>query len=197
MNDRGNVTQLLRAWSQGDPGAGDALLPLVYGELQRISRSQVRRSATPITLQTKELVHEAWLRLADQNVSDWRNRAHFFALASTLVRRILVDYARHRCAQRRDRRQEVPLDQERPALSEQQSEEILSLHQALEALSEVDARQAELVELRYFGGLSIEEAALVQQTSPATVKRDWAVARAWLFRRLNEGHAGRSEFPVP
>lgn len=192
MSGRGEITTLLQAWSEGDPQAGDALLPLIYGELQRISRSQIRRSDAPVTMQTTEIINEAWLRLADQNVADWQDRAHFFALAATTVRRVLVDYARRRLAQRRDRRQQVPLEAEHLTISDRRSEEILDLHEALEALAAVDRRQAELVELRYFGGLTIEEAALIQKTSPATVKRDWAVAKAWLYRQMSESPVSRA-----
>src|SRR5690606_19084045 len=143
-----DVTRLLQAWAGGDADAGNALLPLIYAELGRIARSQRRHAAASVTLQTTEIIHEAWLRLNGQNATDWRNRGHFFALAATMARRVLVDHSRHRSAQRRDRGLEVPLDdarhldETRPLLSTEQADEILGVHQALEELEKVDPRQA-------------------------------------------------------
>ncbi len=132
------------------------------------------------------MLHEAYIRLADQNVTDWQSRAHFFALAATVVRRILLDHARYRLAARRDRRAEVALEPEHdaPAMSVERAEEVMQLHDALNVLADLDARRARVVELRYFGGLDVTETAAVMNTSTATVKRDWALARAWLRRRI-------------
>jgi RNA polymerase sigma factor (TIGR02999 family) len=187
MTDSANVTSLLQAWSAGDNQAGDALLPLIYNELKKISRIQLRSSGTPVTMQATELVNEAYLRLADQNQTEWNDRAHFFALAATVIRRIMLDHARKRCAQRRDRRLEVNIDDQFNLVSSERAEELVQLDEALEALGEVDERQARLVELRYFGGLTIEEAAEVLDISSSTVKREWLVAKAWLYRRLQQG----------
>lgn len=188
VDGQGEVTRLLRAWATGDAGAGNALLPLIYAELGRIARSQRRHAAAAVTLQTTEIVHEAWVRLRGQSATDWQSRAHFFALAATMARRVLVDHARYRSAQRRDRSLDSPLDADAGLLSDQQAEEVLGVHQALEELQQLAPRQAALVELRYFAGLGLEEIAAVQEISLATVKRDWTLARAWLFRRLGEDH---------
>lgn len=185
---QGEVTRLLRAWATGDAEAGNVLLPMIYAELGRIARSQRRHAAGAVTLQTTEIVHEAWVRLRGQSATDWQSRAHFFALAATMARRVLVDHARYRSAQRRDRSLDVPLEAGDELLSVQQAEEILGVHQALDELEKLAPRQAALVELRYFAGLGLEEIASVQQVSLATVKRDWTLARAWLFRRLAEDH---------
>lgn len=187
--DPQQVTVLLRAWAGGDAGAGDQLFPLIYRELRRISEVQLRRSARPVTLDPTEVLHEAYLRLSDQKVSDWRNRAHFFALAATVVRRVLLDHARHRLAARRDRRVEVSLetDHHRHLMSEDRADELIQLDEALSALSALDVRRARVVELRYFGGLSVEETAEVLGVGTATVKRDWALARAWLRNRIQGG----------
>lgn len=186
MAQQGDVTELLRAWSTGDREAGERLLPLIYRELKQISRSQLNGSAGSITLQATELVNEAYIRLADQSLTRWSDRGHFFALAATVIRRVLLDHARKRFAQRRDRRLEVPIETTSEPMSEQRAEEIVRLEEALEALAGLDPRQARMVELRYFGGLTIEETADVLGVSPATVKRDWLAARAWLYRYLAE-----------
>ncbi len=185
--DRGEVTVLLQAWSGGDREAGERLFPLIYRELHRITSIQLGKSPAQITLQATEVLHEAYIRLADQDRSDWKNRAHFYALAATVVRRVLLDHARFRLADRRDRRVEVSIDAEdaRGLMSRERADELLRLNDALTALSELDARRARVVELRYFAGLEVKETAEVLQVSPATVKRDWAFARAWLLHRLN------------
>jgi RNA polymerase sigma factor (TIGR02999 family) len=186
------VTELLAAWAAGDQSALDALLPIVYAELHRQAKRAMRRESSGHTLQTTALVHEAYLRLVDQRRAHWRNRAQFFGVAAQLMRRILVDYARSRQAAKRGggARQitlthagaagampaEAPADD--PAV------EVLALHEALTRLAEMDPDQGRLVELRYFGGLSIQETAVVLDVSPATVKREWSVARAWLRREL-------------
>lgn len=188
MNTPGEITALLNAWSSGDPAAADVLLPLVYRELKAISRSELRRQPASVTLQATELVNEAFIRLADQRVVNWADRGHFFALASTVVRRVLLDAARRKFAARRDRRLEVPLEEDAtPAfdgLSSERALELLDLDNALTELGQRNLRQARLVELRYFGGLSVSDAAAVLSVSEATAERDWLFARAWLYRRL-------------
>ncbi len=183
------VTELLRAWSEGDRGALDRLVPLVYAELRRRANAQLARERGHHTLQPTALVHEAFLKLVDQRSARWENRAQFFAVSAQLMRRILVDHARARGAAKRGGAVvRVSLDEagEPSAAAEP---DVLHLHQALERLAELDERQARVVELRYFGGLSIDEAAAVLGVSEITVKRDWAMARAWLFRELSEGPA--------
>lgn len=186
-SDAGQITVLLQAWSRGEKHAGDQLFPLIYQELRRISDNQLRRSAAQVTLHPTEILHEAYIRLADQNVSDWKNRTHFFAFASTVVRRVLLDHARYRLAGRRDRRAEVELtpNHDQPLMTLERADEVVQLHEALSALAEIDARRAQVVELRYFGGLGVVETAAVLGTSAATVKRDWTLARAWLRRRMS------------
>ena len=180
------VTGLLRAWSQGDPHARDELLPLIYGELRRRAAAHLRRERRGHSLQPTALVHEAYLRLIEQKVP-WQNRAHFFGLASEMMRRILVDHARGR---KRGKRSgmwaRVELD-EAVAISEQRDIDLVLLDLALQELAQLDERQARIVELRFFGGLSLEEAGEVLGISEATVKRDWGMARAWLYRRLKSG----------
>jgi len=178
------VTGLLRAWSEGDQKARDELLPLIYGELRRRAAAHLRRERRGHSFQPTALVHEAYLRLVEQKVP-WQNRAHFFGLASEMMRRILVDHARGR---KRSKREggwtRVELD-EAVAISEQRDIDLVLLDQALQELSELDPRHGRIVELRFFGGLTLEETAEVLGVSPATVKRDWSLARAWLYRRLN------------
>jgi RNA polymerase sigma factor (TIGR02999 family) len=187
MVDKPDVTRMLNAWSAGDPDAGAELLPYIYSELKRISRAQLRASDLPVTMQATELVNEAYLRLAGQRAGDWNDRTHFFALASTMIRRVLLDYARKRCAQRRDRRMEVKVDDQTDLMSPERAEELVQLDEALAALHELDEPKARLVELRYFGGLTIEEAAEVLDCSASTVKRDWKVAKAFLYRHMTQG----------
>ncbi len=181
-----NLTKILVRYSEGSPEAREELLPAVYGELKKIAASYMRREYPGHTLQATALVHEAYFRLIDQESVKWQNRAHFFGIAAQLMRRILIDHARAKYAAKRGGSQvKVSFDE---ALhwsdSEDEAAQILSVDAALERLAKLDARQAQVVELRYFGGLSIDEVAEVMKTSPATVKRDWAMARAWLFREL-------------
>lgn len=184
MADRDqNVTELLAAWGRGETGAADRLMPVVYDELYRIARGRMRREREGHTLATTELVSEAYLRLVDAREVDWRDRVHFYALAAQIMRRILVDHARRRRAAKRDAGLRVTY-QEEVGHSADPSTEVLALHEALEALTEVDPRLAQVVELRYFGGLTVEEAAQVLGISEPTVKRDWRMARAWLYERL-------------
>jgi len=179
-----SVTSLLRAWSAGDPEAGRRLVPLVYGELRRRAGAYLRHERLGHTLQPTALVHEAWLRLAGQDV-DWRNRSQFFGMASQLMRRILVDHARRRRAARRGGGGlQVPLEEALGATAGGDRVDLVRLDEALTELAELDPRQGRIVELRFFGGLTTGETAGLLGVSPATVKREWTVAKAWLFDRL-------------
>ena len=180
-----DVTQLQLAWSKGDGAAGDQLLPLVYAEVHRRAAAAMRRENEGHTLQTTALVHEAWLRLFDQQRMSWQSRAQFFGIAAQLMRRILIDHAReHLAGKRGGGGRQVTLSGVEAGVSDDGAADVLALHDALERLAVLDARQARLVELRYFGGLTIEETAEALDVSPATVKREWATARAWLKREL-------------
>jgi len=182
------VTQLLLAWNEGDESALEKLVPLVYNELRRLAKRRVRLERPDHTLQTTALINEAYLRLVDVRNVRWQNRAHFFALCARLMRRILVDYARTRhYAKRGGGAQPVSLDQS-PAVSPAPSTDLVAVDDALHALAEVDARKAQVVELRFFGGLTVEESAEVLKVSPETVRRDWKLAKVWLLREL--GGAG-------
>lgn len=178
-----DVTRLLVQWTDGDPRALDALLPLVYDELRRLARSYLQRERSDHTLQSTALVHEAYLRLVGQNVS-WQNRAHFFGIAAQMMRRILVDHARGRnSAKRGEGVCKVTLDEE-VAGAAQRNLDVIALDEALTNLARLDPQQSRIVELRFFAGLSIEATSEVLKISPATVKRDWAMAKAWLFREM-------------
>ena len=184
-NSSSSVTQLLGRWRNGDREALDSLIPLVYEELRRIAQHYLRNERPGHTLQSTALVHEAYVRMIQQDLPDWQNRAHFFAVAAQLMRQILVDHAR---AYRADKRGggvcNVTLDEaEEDAL--QVDVDILALDDALKTLSAMDRQQGEVVELRFFGGLSIEDTAEVLGISSSTVKRDWITARAWLHRELD------------
>ncbi len=191
MSKSGNqdVTQLLREWSQGDSAALDALIPLVYAELRRVARHYLQRERSDHTLSSTALVHEAYLRLVKQTDVSWQNRAHFFGIASQMMRRILVDHARrHAYAKRGGGTITLALD-DALAVAEKREIDLVALDDALAGLAKLDQRQSRLVELRFFGGLSIEETSEVLGVSAPTVKRDWASARAWLFREMNRGQA--------
>ena len=180
------VTQLLVDWSNGDQAALDKLMPLVYEELHRMAKRHLGREHPGHTLQTSALVNEAYLRLIDQRSVRWQNRAHFFAIAARLMRRILVDHARRRDAQKRAGSQ-IHLTLERTVVPAKQSDvDVLAIDEALTRLAAVDRQQAQIVELRFFSGLSVEETATALGISPRTVKRDWSVARAWLRREIGE-----------
>jgi RNA polymerase sigma-70 factor, ECF subfamily len=180
-----DVTGLLVAWSDGDATAGEQLLAAIYEELHRQAGRAMRRENEVHTLQATALVHEAYLRLIDQRRVHWRSRAHFFGVAAQMMRRVLVDHARARLASKRGGElQQVTLTGIGGGEVDDASIEVLALHDALERLATLDAQQARLVELRYFGGLGIDETAQALGVSPATVKREWAVARAWLRREL-------------
>ena len=180
-----SVTDLLHAWASGDQAALDELLPLVYDELRRQARRYMRSQPAGHTLQTTALVHEAYLRLNGQASVEWKGRAHFFGVAAKAMRSILVDHARaRRAAKRGGAAQAISLDEGRMAGPEA-SVDVLALDEALVRLADQDPRKSQLVELRYFSGLGIEEAAAVLGVSPATVKREWTTARAWLRRELS------------
>lgn len=180
------VTALLRAWSAGDRTALDRLVPLVHSELRRLARRYMGRERAGHTLETTALINEAYIRLVEAKAINWQNRAHFFGISARLMRQVLVDFARERGYKKRGGgEQRVPLD-EALLIADTPDEDLIALDQALQALAEVDARKSRAIELRFFGGLSIEEAALVLEVSPETVKRDCRLAKAWLLRWLSE-----------
>jgi len=184
MEAQGEVTRLLIASAEGDAGALDALFPIIYEELRGVAHQRLRHERPGHTLNTTALVHEAYLKLVNLDQIQYQGRAHFFAVAAQAMRNILVTYATRRKAQKRGGGQEaLPLD-EVVVMSEQQAEDILALDEALAHLKTLNERQHQVVECRFFGGLSIEETAQVLAVSPATVKRDWNLARAWLNREL-------------
>jgi RNA polymerase sigma factor (TIGR02999 family) len=179
------VTELLAQWSHGDDAALAELTPLVYEELRRLAHHHMGGQRPDHTLQTTALVNEAYLRLADQTNPRWQNRAHFFAVAARAMRQILVSYARTQQAQKRGGGA-IKLDLDQAALiSPQESKEIVDLHEALEQLSALDSRKAQVVELKYFGGLNYDEIAEVLKTSRITVRRDWEFAKVWLYTELH------------
>ena len=190
-DESGGVTRLLRAWTRGDLAARDELVPLVYRELRRRAAAYLRRERRDHTLQPTALVHEAYLRLMGQTRTTWRNRAQFLAIAAQMMRRILVDHAReHRARKRPGAGLKVALD-DRIGAVDPPEYELMLIDQALNELARVDARQAQIVELRYFGGLSEREVATALSLSRATVTREWQMARAWLFRRIITGPTRR------
>ena len=181
------VTKLLLDWGNGDKAALDKLFPAVYQELRRLARNHMRRERADHTLQTSALVNEAYLRLVDYKQVHWQNRAHFYAVAAQAMRRILVDYARaHRAAKRGAGGQKVSLD-EAAIISEERAEELLALDNALNRLEQLDDRKCRIVEMRYIGGLSVEEVAEVVGISARTVEREWRAAKAWLYREISKG----------
>jgi len=180
-----NVTQLLIGWSKGDKEALDTLVPLVYDELRRQASRYLRRERVGHTLQTTALIHEAYLRLVDQKNVHWQNRAHFFGIAAQLMRRILVDHARTKKRAKRGGSNIRVSFEEANAMVQSQDLDIVALDEALERLAENDEQQSRIVELRFFSGLTVEETAEVLGISPATVKRDWSMAKAWLQREIS------------
>jgi RNA polymerase sigma factor (TIGR02999 family) len=179
------VTELLQRWSQGDAAARENLIPLVYEELRRIARYILAGKQSTETLQSTALVHEAYLRLVGRTSVNWDNRIHFFAVAAQLMRRVLIDHVRKTGAKKRGGECVTLVLDDALALPENQREvDLLALDEALNALAKLDDRQCRLVELRYFGGLSIEETATALGISPATVKREWATARLWLRQQI-------------
>jgi RNA polymerase sigma factor (TIGR02999 family) len=186
----GELTQLLIAWSKGDERALEQLAPLVYAELRKLAHRYMNRERAGHTLQTTAVVHEAFLRLLGNPQENWQNRAHFYAIAAQMMRRILVDYARANSrAKRGGEITRVALDDiDAPVAEPALDPDVIALDEALEKLAEIDPRRSRVVELRFFGGLSVEETARVLQVAPDTVVRDWRVAKAWLFRYLNHGN---------
>ncbi len=182
-----DVTQLLIAWSNGDQVARERLMSLVYEELHRLARRFMRNESPGHTLQTSALVNEAFIRLVDQRNVHWQNRSHFFCIAAQMMRRILVDHARNRkFAKRGGGAVKLSLE-EGLIVSDERSKEVVAVHEALEGLAKIDQRQAQIVELKFFGGLGNEEAAAVLAVSPGTVARDWTMAKAWLRREITKG----------
>jgi RNA polymerase sigma factor (TIGR02999 family) len=179
-----NITELLVAWSEGDRAALDELMPLVYDELRGLASAYLARERQGHTLQTTALVHEAYVKLVDQRRVEWQNRAHFFGVAAQMMRRILVSHARaHRAKKRGHGALPLSLD-EAPEVRAKPKVDLVALDEALDRLTEIDPRQGRVVELRFFGGLSIEEAGEVLSLSPATVGREWRMAKAWLYKEL-------------
>jgi len=179
------VTKLLEEYGSGNREALDELLPLVYDELRRLAHSYLTRERPDLTLQTTALVHEAYLKLIDQRSVNWENRAQFFALSATAMRRILLDNARRHTAEKRGSGGKVALG-DVGEISVDVNKDLIALDLALRELEQFDEKQAKIIELRYFGGLTIEETAKVLKISPATVKREWTLARAWLYRRMKD-----------
>lgn len=183
------VTQLLLDWSNGDRAALDKLMPLIDEELRRLAHRYMRQERAGHTLQTTALVNEAFLRLVNRKNLQWQNRAHFFGIAAHLMRTILVDHARsHASAKRGGGARKLELN-EALVVSQQKASEVIALDEALKQLALIDPRQSRIVELRFFGGLTVEEAAEVLDVSPVTIKREWSTAKAWLYREL----AGQAE----
>jgi RNA polymerase sigma factor (TIGR02999 family) len=184
------VSQLLQAWSDGNEEALEKLVPLVYEELHRLARHYMSGERAGHTLQTTELVNEAYVRLVDWKNVRWQNRAHFFGVAAQMMRRILVDFARSRhYAKRGGEARKVSLS-EAAVVSVERGEDFIALDEALESLTVIDARKGRIVELRFFGGLSVEETAEVLKISSRTVMREWSLAQAWLHRELVRGKSG-------
>jgi RNA polymerase sigma factor (TIGR02999 family) len=185
LRQMSDVTILLKRMQRGDKTAVEKLLPLVLGEMKRLARNYMKSERVGHTLQPTALVNEAYLRLAGYQRMDWQSRSHFIGVAASVMRQLLIDYSRKRLAQKRGGEYEVvPLEEGRMLLTRAQSEELLELDEALKELSAKNPRHAKIVELRHFGGLSVEETAEALGISPVTVKRDWALARAWLRARL-------------
>ncbi len=178
------ITQLLLSWSEGDEAALDRLVPLVYPELRKLARRYMRRENPGHTLQTSALINEAYLRLVDQQHVQWEDRAHFFAVATQVMRHILIDHARrYRYSKRGSGAQRVPLD-EALVLGQERAVDLVALDEALTSLAKIDERKSKIVELRFFGGLSVEETAEVMKLSAVTVMREWRTAKAWLHSEI-------------
>ena len=187
MQNAEQITQLLKDWSDGNQTALDKLMPLVYDELRRQASQFLSKERANHTLQTTALIHEAYLKLIRQNQVEWQNRAHFFALASTAMRRILVDYARERHREKRGGVAEnLPIDEAFQIASKEKSVDLIALDEALNRLAKLDVRQARVVELRYFSGLTNDETAEVLGVSNATVRLDWNLAKAWLKQEISK-----------
>ena len=183
MSAAGDITGLLLAWGDGDEAARNQLVELVYDELRRVAQRRLRRERPDHSLTPTALVHEAYVKLVDQSRVRWHSRAHFFSIAAHLMRRILVDHARARTAAKRDHSVTIAAE-DVDAATAPIDIDIVALDSALEKLGRLDSRQSQLVELRFFAGMTVEEIAAALDVAPITVKRDWALARAWLFREL-------------
>jgi RNA polymerase sigma factor (TIGR02999 family) len=180
-----NITQLLLTWNDGNPEALEKLMPLVYDELHRQAARFLRRERADHTLQTTALIHEAYLKLVAEREMNWESRTHFFAIAANIMRRILVDYARARNAEKRGGDYlKIPLEEAEAVAGKEKDIDLMALDEALTKLEKIDRRQARIVELRYFGDLTLEETAKALDVSRTTVADDWAMARAWLHREL-------------
>lgn len=188
----GQVSGLLRAWSDGDRDALDRLTPIVYDELHRLAQRYMKRERPGHSLQTTALVNEAYMRLVDYKGMQWQNRAHFFAVSAQLMRRILVEHARRRNLKRGGRVLHVSLEETAVVCSDQPTD-LIALDDAMVALARIDPRKVQVVEMRFFGGLSVEETAEVLRVSPVTVMRDWSTAKAWLYRELTGGTGDGSQ----
>lgn len=186
MQAKKHVTMLLIRASEGNKDAMAELMPFIYDQLHELASYYMQKERAGHTLQTTEIVHEAYLKLIDQKKANWQNRAHFLATAARAMRRILVDYARQHKAQKRGGGQKPISLEDAKGLPHQSAQEIEALNDALTALSEVDERAGKIVELRYFGGLTIAETAKVMHISPALVKKEWSMARAWLYKQVRE-----------
>jgi len=184
--EKGEVTQLLNNMAKGDSGAAEKLLPLVYSELHRLAASYMRRERPDHTLQATALINEAYLRLTKED-GEWNNREHFIGMAANVMRHVLVDYARSHKAQQRDGGMKRVELKEDLAISPEKIEEVVALDEALTRLEHLQPRQGKVVEMRYFGGLSVEQIASLLGVSERSVKRDWSLARIWLFRELEQG----------
>jgi RNA polymerase sigma-70 factor (ECF subfamily) len=180
-----NVTELLKKWSDGDAAALEELTPMIYAELHRLARSYMRRERDGHTLQTTALVNEAYLRLIDWKAVKWENRAHFFGVSANLMRKILVDFARRRPKSKDGKMQQISLD-EAFDIAAKKPADLVALDEALNKLAEWDERKAKIVEMKFFGGLSVEETAEVLKISGVTVMREWSRAKAWLYRELSD-----------
>jgi len=195
------ITGLLRAWGAGDSGALERLIPFIYDDLRRAARRYMRNERPGNTLESGALVNEAFLRLVDVRGADWKDRAHFFAVASQMMRRILVDAARARLSakrggqRQREEHSDAPDLDQIPDLSSRRDGELVAIHEALNGLVQLDARKARVIELRFFGGMSVDETAVVLGVSPQTVMRDWKLAKAWLTRELKKNGPGSNRLP--
>ena len=187
MASQADITGLLVDWGNGDQSALDKLLPLVERELHRLAHSYMRRENPDHTLQTTALINETYLRLVDQRKVEWQNRAHFFGIAARIMRRILLNYARDQNRQKRGGKAIHVSLSEAVVMPAEKDRELIALNDALDRLEALDPRKSRVVELRYFGGLSVEEAAEVLKVSPITVMRDWQFAKAWLAREMQNG----------
>lgn len=186
-----DVSQLLRAWSDGDRGALDELTPIVYDELRRLARRHLRGERPGHSLQTTALVNEAYMRLVDYRRMQWQNRAHFFAVSAQLMRRILVEHARRHNLKRGGGVPHVSLE-DAAAVGSERAADMVALDDAMNTLARLDSRKVQIIEMRFFGGLSVEETAEVLKVSPVTVMRDWTSAKAWLYREMTGGAASGS-----